>query len=94
MLPYINIGSFKLSTYYTAMFLGYVVMVLLMLLPRRRAIYGISKLKAFLFATAVLFSGILGCKLLYIVENFDTVRRDGLKFGGFSFLVLRCWCRC
>lgn len=67
------------------MFLGYVVMVLLMLLPRRRAIYGISKLKAFLFATVVLFSGILGCKLLYIVENFDTVRRDGLKFGGFSF---------
>lgn len=85
MLPYINIGSFKLSTYYTAMFLGYVVMVVLMLLPRRRATYGISKLKAFLFATAVLFSGILGCKLLYIVENIELVKRDGLTFGGFSF---------
>ncbi len=67
------------------MFLGYVVMVVLMLLPRRRVIYGISKLKALLFATAVLFSGILGCKLLYIAENFDIVRRDGLTFGGFSF---------
>jgi phosphatidylglycerol:prolipoprotein diacylglycerol transferase len=85
LLPYINFGSFKLSTYYTFMFLGYVVMVILMLLKRRRTIYGIKPLKAFLFATAVLFSGILGCKLLYIVENIELVKRDGLTFGGFSF---------
>ncbi|MBP1587329.1 MAG: prolipoprotein diacylglyceryl transferase [Clostridia bacterium] len=85
MLPYINIGSFKLSTYYTAMFLGYVVMVVLMMLPARRRIYSISKIKAFLFATAVLVVGILGCKLLYTIENFDIVLRDGFTFGGFSF---------
>lgn len=85
MLPYITIGSLNISTYYTAMFLGFVVMVILMLLPRRRAIYGLKPIKAFLFALAVLFCGLLGCKILYIIENIKQVSTDGLSFGGFSF---------
>ena len=85
MLPYIHIGKLTISTYYTFMALGYVVMVVLMLLPKRRRKYGIGPLKAVLFATAVLFVGILGCKLLFIIENLDQVRETGLKLGGFSF---------
>ncbi len=85
MLPYIHIGKLTISTYYTFMALGYVVMVVLMLLPKRRIKYGIGPLKAVLFATAVLFVGILGCKLLFIVENIKQVRETGLTLSGFSF---------
>ena len=85
VLPYIHIGTLNISTYYTAMFLGFVVMVVLMVLPRRRAIYGLSIPKAVLYAFCVLVAGILGCKLLYVVENFKSVRQDGISFGGFSF---------
>ena len=85
MLPYIHIGKLTISTYYTFMALGYVVMLVLMLLPKRRKKYGIGPLKAVLFATAVLICGILGCKLLFIVENIDQVMREGISFGGFSF---------
>ena len=85
MLPYIYIGSLKISMYYLAMFLGYVAMVVLMLLPKRRTLYKLSKPKAVLFATAVLIAGLLGCKILYIIECFKYVLKHGLTIGGFSF---------
>ena len=85
MLPYIHIGKLTISTYYTFMALGYVVMVVLMLLPARRRKYSIGPLKAVLFATAVLFVGILGCKLLYVLENLQKIRENGFTLGGFSF---------
>ncbi|MBO4362821.1 MAG: prolipoprotein diacylglyceryl transferase [Clostridia bacterium] len=85
MLPYIKIGSFSLPTYYTFMFLGYVAMVVFMMLPARRKLYGIGKLKAFLFATAVLFCGLLGCKILYVIETWPETLENGLTLGGFSF---------
>jgi phosphatidylglycerol:prolipoprotein diacylglycerol transferase len=71
--------------YYLAMFLGYVAMVVLMLLPKRRALYRLSRPKSVLFATAVLIAGLLGCKILYIIECFDYVLKHGLTIGGFSF---------
>ena len=85
MLPYIYIGSLKISMYYLAMFLGYVAMVVLMLLPKRRAMYRLSKPKSVLFATAVLIAGLLGCKILYVIECFKYVLKHGLTIGGFSF---------
>ena len=85
MLPYINIGIFKLPTYYTAMVLGYLMMVFLMLLKRRREKYRISRLKAIVFATSELIFGILGCKVLFILENINWVKNNGLTLGGFSF---------
>ena len=85
MLPYIYIGSLKISMYYLAMVLGYVAMVVLMLLPKRRALYRLSILNAVMFATAGLISGILGCKFLYVIENYKYVVKHGLKLGGFSF---------
>ena len=71
--------------YYLAMFLGYVAMVVLMLRRDRRARYRLSKTRAVLFATAVLLAGILGCKILYILENLRFVQQNGLTLGGFSF---------
>ena len=85
MLPYIVIGPLKISSYYSAMVLGYVMMVVLMLLKSRRKKYGLSLLKSFLFATAELIIGVLGCKLLFILENIAWVQKNGFTLGGFSF---------
>ena len=85
MLPYINIGQIQISTYYSAMILGYLMMIMLMLLKARRKKYNINKLQSVLFATAGLISGILGCKILFILENIAWIKNNGFTFGGFSF---------
>lgn len=85
MLPYIHIGQVKIPTYYSAMILGFVMMIVFMLLPKRREKYGLSRGKAVVFATMELIFGVLGCKILYILENINLVQKNGLTFGGFSF---------
>lgn len=85
MLPYVYIGQLKLSCYYLAMALGFVFMVVLMLLKYRRAMYGLRPVKAVLFAVIVLILGILGCKLLFVLENIAWVLKKGFTLGGFSF---------
>lgn len=67
------------------MVLGYVFMVVLMLLRHRREMYDLHPAKSVIFATVVLILGILGCKILFILENPAFVRENGLTFGGFSF---------
>lgn len=85
MLPHINIGQLKMSTYYTAMILGYILMIVLMLLKRRREKYGLSVIKSVVFATSELICGVLGCKILFILENINWIEKNGFAFGGFSF---------
>lgn len=85
MLPYIYIGQLKISLYYTAMILGYVMMVVFMLLKSRRTKYGLNPLQSVIFATAELIFGVLGCKILFILEDIPNVIENGLSFGGFSF---------
>lgn len=85
MLPYIHIGTITISAYYTAMIAGYAAMVVLMLLKSRREKYGLHPTQAFLFATAELIVGVLGCKLLYILENIAWIHKNGMTLGGFSF---------
>ena len=85
MLPYIEIGDMRISTYYSAMVLGYVLMIVLMVLKHRQKKYGIGSIKAVLFATAQLICGVLGCKILFILENIAWVQKNGLTLGGFSF---------
>lgn len=79
MIPEIFCFNLSISTYYTMMFVGFLVMGYLML--RRRERYHLSKLQACLFTVCVMFSGVLGCKLLFIMENWG----EPITFGGFSF---------
>ena len=67
------------------MVLGYLLMTVLMLLKYRRIMYGLRAVKAVIFATIVLILGVLGCKLLFILENIPWVLKNGFTFGGFSF---------
>lgn len=85
MIPYFYIGYVRVSNYYLAMFAGYVFMVILMLLNYRRKFYNLNPIKSITFATIVLILGILGCKLLFILENIMWVKKHKLTFGGFSF---------
>lgn len=85
MFPYIVIGQIKISTYYSAMVLGYLLMNVVMLLKERRNKYNLSKIKSVFFASAVLIFGISGCKILYILENIALISNNGLTLGGFSF---------
>ena len=67
------------------MFLGYVLMVVLMMLKYRRRMYDLSPLKSFLFATLGVVVGVVGCKVLFVLEKFEWVVKTGFTFGGFSF---------
>lgn len=83
MLPVISIFEIQISTYWMAMALGFVAMLLLML--RRREIFSLNKAKAAVFTVLLMTSGLLGCKLLYVAENMQDVVENGFKLGGFSF---------
>ena len=85
MLPYFYIGQLKISCYYLAMALGFAFMAVLMLLKYRRVMYGLRPVRAVLFAVTVLILGVLGCKLLFVLENIAWVLKNGFTLGGFSF---------
>ena len=69
----------KMITYYLMMILGFVFMLILML--KRREMYSLKAWQAVIFTLFIMFSGLLGCKILYILENLG----QPITFGGFSF---------
>ncbi len=79
MLPKLNIFGLSVSTYYLMMFLGFIFMLVLMLIRRSR--YSLNVIQAILFTVCVMFSGVLGCKVLYTLEHLG----EPLSIGGFSF---------
>jgi phosphatidylglycerol:prolipoprotein diacylglycerol transferase len=79
MLPYFTLFGHRFSTYYTMMLAGFVFMLVLML--RRRSRYGLKAWQAVLFTVCVMFSGVLGCKVLYTLEHWG----EPFTLGGFSF---------
>lgn len=86
MLPELNILGLHISTYYLMMFLGFVFMLVLML--KRKALYDLNTGQAILFTACVMVSGVAGCKLLFILENWGTpITVSGFSFFGAVFLV-------
>ena len=79
LFPAIHIGKLSISTYYAMMVLGFVFMLVLML--RRKERYGLKTWQAVLFTICVMFSGVLGCKILYTLEHLG----EPFELGGFSF---------
>lgn len=52
---------------------------------RRRTVYGLSRPQAFTFTVLVLFSAMLGTKLLYVIESWEHVAANGVRLtSGFS----------
>ena len=72
-----------MSAYSIMLCVGVVAMCVITVMRRKK--YGMSAWKAILFSLTLTVIGVLGCKLLYIAENFDDFQANGLTFGGFSF---------
>lgn len=86
MLPELHIFGTDISTYYMMMFLGFLLMTALMV--RRRAQYDLNVYQAVLLSGCIMFSGVLGCKILYILENWgEPITLGGFSFFGAVFLV-------
>lgn len=82
MLPVIHIGAVSISTYYGMMFLGFVLMLILMI--RLRSNFSLSFLQSVLFTLCVMIAGVLGCRILYILEHIPDLLAGALD-SGFSF---------
>lgn len=83
MLSEIRVWDTKLSTYWIVMLIGFLSMIGLTL--HRRKMYKLRSWQAACFATILMLVGLMGCKLLYVLENLSYVRENGFSAGGFSF---------
>lgn len=84
MLPYIVITGIWLSTYWVMFAVGVCSMGYLMF--RRRRKYRFSAVQATIVTVALVVCGVVGTKLLYILENWKTVLEKGFSIsGGLSF---------
>lgn len=83
MLPTITVGTASISTYWLMFAVGVCAMGVLAV--RRRARYGLNVPKALLFTLLLAVCGVAGTKILYILENWREVVKNGLALGGLSF---------
>jgi len=72
-----------MSAYSIMLCVGVIAMCVITVIRRKK--YGMSKWRSILFSLLLTVIGVLGCKLLYIAENIETVKQQGITFGGFSF---------
>lgn len=79
---YTNLRLMGLPIYYVTILVGLAIAVALCLLRRKRE--GMPTLTAVLFPIAVLAVCLVGGKLLYILENLDSVLKNGVGLDGFS----------
>ena len=83
MMPAIVLGGVTLSTYWLMFAAGLAGMAALMVRSRGR--YGLSAGKAAAFALVLAVCGLLGTKVLYVLENWRETLENGLTLGGQSF---------
>lgn len=83
MLPFVYIFGLKISTYWLCMAFGFALMLILMLF--RRHIFQLKVIPTILLVILLMLSGLVGGKILYILENMTEVLREGISLAGFSF---------
>lgn len=83
MLPIIQIGSVRISTYWLMLSVGAVGMWFC--LRRRRVRFSLSIWQCVYFTILLTVIGFAGAKLLFILENFRSTLENGISLGGLSF---------
>lgn len=83
MLPTLTVLGWSFSTYWMMFVIGVVGMAVLCCV--RAKMYRLSYPKAIIFSLLLAIFGLLGTKLLYILENWKETLEDGVTFGGQSF---------
>lgn len=83
MLLELHIFHWTVSSYYFMMAAGFFLMAVLMVIKRKH--YDLTLLQALLFTVCVMAAGVLGCRILYILENIRELMMFGSIGMGFSF---------
>ena len=83
MLPVIRVGSLELSTSWMMLGIGSLGMLMYALYIRKE--YSLAVWRCVLFAFVLTVVGVLGAKLLYVLENIRHTLENGISFGGVSF---------
>lgn len=83
MLPKFQVFGLSISTYWTMFVVGLVGIAVLTIL--RRKMYRLSVPLCFVFTIFMAFLGLLGAKILYVIENLKMVKLIGFTIGGLSF---------
>ena len=83
MYPIIHIENIDISSYYLMMLVGFLAMGCVTL--HRKKYYNMTTIQAWLFTTMVMVAGLIGCKLLFVLEGWPDTLKNGIISGGFSF---------
>lgn len=83
MLREISIFGFTISTYWMMFFVGIVWLVIFAWLRAEK--YDLTKFQAVLYLVPVGGVGLLGAKLLFVLEHWEYTQNIGLTFGGLNF---------
>ena len=82
-MPTVNILGHPFSSYWLMFFIGVVGMAIICCARAKR--YRLTLFQAVSFSLMLTVSGLVGTKLLYVLENWEETLRDGLTLGGQSF---------
>lgn len=88
MLPYLEVGTISIATSHIAFLLGFLGMCFISW--RRAERYRLARWQSAAFAVLLAAVGVAGVKLLYILENWQSVRSGGyigMSFFGAVYLV-------
>lgn len=79
----LHIFGTTVSGYYLMMAIGLILMIVLTVLRKKQ--FGFNSIQAVLFALCVMVAGVLGCRVLYILEHIQEIIESGILESGFSF---------
>lgn len=77
-----NLKIFGISLYFITIIIGLIICIVLSVIKRKKN--QMSMTVAIAFPIIVLAVALIGGKLLYIIEKFDTVAKNGIGIDGFS----------
>lgn len=83
MIPSLNIFGVEISTYWLMLLVGSIGMLVLLLF--RRKIFSLSIFQSVLITVFLTVAGVLGAKILFILENIKETLENGISLSGVSF---------
>ena len=83
MIKSFQLFGLTVSTYWMMFVFGLIGIAVLTIVRRKR--YRLNVPKCLIFTVMMAVLGLLGAKILYVLENIEMVKLVGLKIGGLSF---------
>lgn len=83
MMPTIQLGAASISSYNLMTVAGALGMLLCVWFRRRR--FHLTRLQSIFFALLIVVFGVIGAKVLYVLESLPDSLKNGISLGGSSF---------